>query len=145
VPVVSEPSLDDDPRCTVVSYDHMSSFCLDLLQRELARTSESSQRLSRVHFCKGSYEMDQRYLDLLESCLLDDIYGSQDLTSGRAATDEEVNQGLIWPARARTSPHYGGQSSAQEHPQVPLRRDRKRNRRRCDRDGGVERGGRRFS
>jgi len=53
-------------------------------------------------FCGGSYEMEQRYLDLLESCLLDDIYGSQDLTSGRPATEDEVNQGLIWPTRAHT-------------------------------------------
>ena len=50
----------------------------------------------------GSYEMEERYLDLLERCLLDDIYGSQDLASGRAATEEEVNQGLLWPARAHT-------------------------------------------
>jgi O-methyltransferase len=46
--------------------------------------------------------MEGRYLDLLERCLLDDIYGSHDLASGRATTEEEVNQGLIWPARAHT-------------------------------------------
>jgi len=34
VPVVSEASLDDDPRCQVVSYDRMVPFCLDL-ERQL--------------------------------------------------------------------------------------------------------------
>ena len=100
VPVVSEASLDDDPRCHVVSYESMVHFCLDLA-RDLQLGTPPCVRPEAL-FRGGSYEMEQRYLDLLESCLLDDIYGSQDLTSGRPATQDEVNQGLIWPARAHT-------------------------------------------
>jgi len=53
-------------------------------------------------FFLSTIKMEGRYLDLLARCLLDDIHGSHDLASGRAISEEEVNQGLIWPARAHT-------------------------------------------
>ncbi|MBE9187212.1 tetratricopeptide repeat protein [Microcoleus sp. LEGE 07076] len=56
-----------------------------------------------------SYSCCQRYLSLLKSCLLDDIYGSEVSVSsnrkeraGKKATASEVENGRYWPSRAHT-------------------------------------------
>jgi hypothetical protein len=56
-----------------------------------------------------SYSCCQRYLSLLKSCLLDDIYGSDVSVynylkerAGKKATVSEVENGTYWPSRAHT-------------------------------------------
>ena len=42
------------------------------------------------------------YLDLLEKCLLDAIYSSNDLQNGNLASAEQIDNGTYFPARAHT-------------------------------------------